>query len=264
MKTHSTCRQRHWKHHRRVAFLVGLCTTWFSARPTLADQIWAQFYDGFGGDNQPYAVVVDSAGNAIVTGSSKNQNGNDDFYTAKYSASSGALLWAVRHSGQYGGDARGTGISVDSQDNVVVTGYSFDPAVSADPNNPGFDFYTVKYAAGTGTMLWEHLGPTTPCMPGCMEPNYQVKKVAVDANGNVAITGVANYVGSPYNGWRSFYTAKLSGFNGHALWEKYYAGPGVFGPDADRPIALAVDTAGNVIVIGSSPCCPTYTGHKDL
>ena len=245
-----------------IAFCAAACAANLSLQRALADQIWAQFYDGFGANNQPYALAVDSVGNLLVTGSSANASGNDDIYTVKYDAATGQVLWSVRYDGPFGGDDRGTGVAVDGQNNVVVTGYSYDPAaITGNANNPAFVFYTAKYAAGTGSLLWERRGPGTPCMPGCMEFNYQVKKVAVDGAGNVAITGSAI---DPLNGWRAFYTARYSGVDGSIIWEKYYVGPGFPGPDADRPIGLAVDTAGNVIVTGSSPCCPTYTGHKDL
>src|SRR6266487_4372264 len=102
--------------------------------PTHADQIWEQRYDGFGSDNHPYAVALDSSGNTVVTGSSMNQNGNFDFYTAKYDGSDGHLLWEVRYDSPAGGEDRGTGVAVDSVGNVIVTGYS------ANTNNPNGDF----------------------------------------------------------------------------------------------------------------------------
>jgi hypothetical protein len=74
-------------------------------QPVRADQIWAQFYDGFGGPNEPYGVAMDSAGNAIVTGNSVNASGTSDIYTVKYSASK------VRRSGRCATTAHTAGIA---------------------------------------------------------------------------------------------------------------------------------------------------------
>jgi len=122
--------------------------------PALADQVWIQQYDSFGGDNYPYAVALDSGGNAVVSGLSRNQNGNSDIYTAKYAAADGYLLWEVRYDGPAGGDDVGTGVAVDSAGNVIVTGYS----ASGDPNGGvggsfPFDFYTAKYSAAGGQLI---------------------------------------------------------------------------------------------------------------
>src|SRR5439155_2764174 len=108
----------------------AVCLLSLFGRTILADQLWIQQYDGFGGDNYPYAVVLDSGGNAVVTGSSMNPSGNSDIYTAKYASADGHLLWEVRYDGPAGGDDRGTGVAIDSAGNVIVTGTS----ANGDPN----------------------------------------------------------------------------------------------------------------------------------
>src|SRR5438105_14411791 len=66
--------------------------------PALAGQVWEQRYDGPGhASDLANAVVLDSAGNAIVTGYSLNANGDADYYTVKYSAANGHLLWEQRY-----------------------------------------------------------------------------------------------------------------------------------------------------------------------
>ena len=55
---------------------------------------WEKIYNGPGnGRDEPAAVAVDSEGNVIVTGSSYNANSLWDYYTAKYAAANGVLLW---------------------------------------------------------------------------------------------------------------------------------------------------------------------------
>jgi hypothetical protein len=99
-------------------------------------------------------LAVDSSGNVVVTGSSHNsittdEYGNDhsdtDYYTAKYAAADGALLWEKRYNGPGNGPDQPTAVVVDGNGNVVVTGISQG------------DYYTAKYAAADGTLLWDEM-----------------------------------------------------------------------------------------------------------
>jgi len=193
--------------------------------------LWEKRYNGpaNAGDyasDYASAVAVDGSGNVVVTGSSYNTNGNYDYYTVKYAAANGALLWELRGPG--GGAAA---VAVDGSGNVVVTGYS-----GAYPNT---DYYTAKYAAADGTLLWEqhYNGPAN---------SYDFAgAVVVDASGNVLVTGSS----SGTNGYSDYYTAKYAAADGALLWEKRYHGPG---NNHDQAQGVAVDGSGNVVVAGSS------------
>src|SRR5687768_12608818 len=65
-------------------------------------------------------------------------------------------------------------------------------------------------------------------------------RVAVDASGNVAVTGCSAW---------DFYTAKYAGTTGALLWERRHDGSET---TADSPTDLALDPAGNVVVTGMS------------
>jgi hypothetical protein len=178
-------------------------------------------------------VAVDSSGNVVFTGTSGNASGsNFDFYTAKYAAADGALLWEKRYDGPGHSFSFAKAVAVDRIGAVVVTGYS------ADTDNPGL--YTAKYAAGDGTLLWEHryTGP-----PGEYR-SMQVEALALDGNGNVIMTGSAFTSGS-----NDYYTSKYAATDGSLLWERRYDGPAKLG---DLAHALAVDGSGNVVVTGQS------------
>jgi len=98
------------------------------------NQLWAKTYDG-GSSDDAIGVAVDSNDNVIVTGASY-LGGNWDYYTIKYD-SNGNLLWTMSYDVDGGSYDRAHGVAVDSNDNVIVTGYS-----SIGENR---DYYTIKY-----------------------------------------------------------------------------------------------------------------------
>ncbi len=261
--------------------------------------VWESRYQGpAGGHDVPAAMVLDAAGNPIVTGTSNNgsaaagveSNGNDIF-TAKYAASNGALLWERRYNGPGNRGDTAAGVAVDNQGNVVVTGTS-----RSDSNGDGLfdnDFYTAKYAASDGALIWEkrydgllnvgdlaaaltvdHLGDVlvTGSSGGYYTAKYAgtdgalvwsrryqgpglssdaASGIAVDGNGNVFVTGAS---GSGSAGQDlDYYTAKYAAADGALLWEKRFNGPG---NGDDRAAALAVDASGNVVVTGTSTSPP--------
>ncbi len=66
-------------------------------------------YNGMGSTyDDVRAVAVDSAGDVIVTGSSGYH-----YYTAKYAAADGALLWEKRYNGPGDTEDDATGVAVD-------------------------------------------------------------------------------------------------------------------------------------------------------
>ena len=114
-------------------------------------EVWAQRYNGpANGGDRPYAIAVDLNGNVVVTGTSYNGT-NNDFYTAKYAATNGAVLWERRYNGPVNGYEQARAVAVDSSGNVVVTGSSQSNSSYWD----SFDYYTAKYAAADGALLWE-------------------------------------------------------------------------------------------------------------
>ena len=75
-------------------------------------------------------MAVDGSGNVVVTGSSCNGGRSDsDYYTAKYAAADGALLWEKRYNGPANGVRQcQPAVAVDGSGNVVVTGSSWQRA----------------------------------------------------------------------------------------------------------------------------------------
>jgi hypothetical protein len=100
--------------------------------------LW-QFYDALGLDHSSSGLVLDGVGGVYITGSSDpdgdQSNFNDDFFTVKRDATTGAQLWT--HA--YGDDCVHPGcfdvpsdVRVDSDGNVFVAGITSSPPFSND------------------------------------------------------------------------------------------------------------------------------------
>ena len=108
--------------------------------------VWGPvFYNG-GGDDRARGVAVDSGDNIIVTGYSKNGTGWD-YCTIKYNSTGNPLAgWPVVYDGPAHGSDAAYDVAVDSGDNMVVTGYSTNPAGD-------YDYHTIKYDT-SGSEIW--------------------------------------------------------------------------------------------------------------
>jgi hypothetical protein len=187
--------------------------------------LWTnRFRASANGADGTLSIAVDTNGNAFVAGSTA-AGGR---VTIKYSGT-GVPLWTNR----LGGNASG-GVVVDNSGKVIVAGST---------DSPG-DFLTVAYS-NAGVPLW------TNRYNGPENLHDHVRDVAVDANGNVAVTGLST---------GSFATIKYSGA-GVPLWTNRYS-DGL--PTAiEIPNAVVVDATGNVFVTGRSDLgCTTikYSG----
>jgi hypothetical protein len=124
------------------------------------------------------------------------------------------------------------GLALDASGNVVVSGPSYGGDTSSD------DWLTIKYSSA-GTPLWtnRYHGPGSGrSWPG---------GVAVDASGNVYVTGSADFGPS----WNVNSTTIKYSSSGVPLWTNWYDGP-AHGLDGTGPIT--VDVSENVIVTGNS------------
>jgi len=74
------------------------------------------------GPDEAYAIAVDANGNVFVTGYSARTNAAADYATVAYSGA-GMPLWTNRYDGP--GDDGASGIAVDANGNVFVTGASY-------------------------------------------------------------------------------------------------------------------------------------------
>jgi len=138
------------------------------------DTVWVVRYNGPGNrDDEAYALTIDGEGNVHVTGTSMGYPGYYDYATIKYN-SYGRRLWVARYNGHHWDEAYA--LALDPFGNVYVTGMSWGGA------DIDMDYATVKYDPH-GNELWvvRYNGPANK--------SDRAKAVAVDASGNVYVTG---------------------------------------------------------------------------
>jgi uncharacterized delta-60 repeat protein len=191
------------------------------------DTVWVRRYDGTAsGDDQPWDLQVDTAGNVYVTGQSTVAGRGYDYATVKYNAD-GDTVWVRYYDGPDSGDDVARALQVDTHANVYVTGTS------------GSDFITVKYSA-EGATLWvrRYDGPISGLDDPCA--------LQLDSVGNAYVTGESQGLSGLYDYATLQYSA-----DGAVVSLRRYNGPS---GGTDRPRGLHVDASGNVYVTGQSQC----------
>ena len=214
----------------RPLFVPVLCAAFLWVIPTFAQvqEAWvARYSGGAGSSSLANALAVDSAGNAYVTGASYDPLSNNDYVTVKYDAA-GKQRWVARYNGPGNDDDDARGVALDSAGNVYVTG-------SSRGTGTGYDFATIKYDAN-GNQLWaaRYNGPAGG------DDTVQHPTLALDGAGNVYVAGGSIGAGNV----TECATVKYAP-DGTQLWVAR-------SPDAGEPFGIAVDSATNTYVTGSS------------
>jgi hypothetical protein len=192
---------------------------------------WTRLHDYAGGssdhgDDTATDMTVDAAGNVWITGDS-----DGDFLTVKWDAS-GTELWAARWDTTR---SLATAITHDGAGAAYVTGYSQNPTTAE------WDYLTIKYDA-TGTEAW------TARHTDASEHEFKPWDIAVDANGNVAVTG-HGCVGDLTTPWWDALTVRYTA-SGVKSWARTYTGTGHDGTFHDEGYAVAFDPDGDVVIAG--------------
>jgi len=228
------------------------------------NELWVRRYHGFeDGNDKAFDMVVDSSGNAYVTGMSYGGETYMDYVTIRYYPD-GETAWVRRYNGP--GNDMAYAIAIDGSSNVCVTGIpatvkydqygnelwartgvtAFDMAVDGSNNiyvtgetltfETSFDYHTVKYDPW-GNQLW------TRTYDG---PYYadHATAVAVDDSGNVYVSGssVDSLTAADYATIKYYPDGTLA-------WIRRYNGTG---NSFDLAFAIAVDNPGNVYITGHS------------
>ena len=258
-----------------VAFQVA---SYDASQPLIIDPVlsWATYLGG-GGDDDGFAIAVDQAGQAYVTGrtfttgsgfpgtansliqSTFSGGTQSDAFVTKLNAAGTALVYATYLGGI--GEDQGNGIAVDQAGNAYVTGYTRTPG-SGFPGTAGSpiqstygggsaDAFVAKLnVAGTAFIYSTYLGGND---------NDLGYGIAVDQVGQAYVTGVTSTPGSGFPGTAGSplqstfafdtdaFVAKLNA-NGTALVYATYLG----GSGHDKGNGIAVDQAGQAYVTGET------------
>ncbi len=172
-----------------------------------------------------YGIALDRSGNIYVSGWTNNLGG-PSILLIKFNPS-GGLVWQKTYAGS-SHPSYGQGAAVDSLGNIYVAGYYANTGGS-DQNA------TIVKFDSTGNLIWQRSW-------GGSNPD-QGKAVAVDASGNVYMTGFTNSFGS---GGADMFLLKFSSTGG--LLNQITWG----GNSDDKTNGIALDSSGNVYITGNT------------
>ncbi len=142
------------------------------------NELWVKLYNS---PSNRYdiatSIAVDNSGNAYVTGYSFSDASSEDYYTLKYS-SDGMQLWAMRYNGSDNGYDIASSLKLDEQNNVYVTGYSYEEGSEEN-------IATIKYDSD-GSLKW------TGVYNGTNNGSDISTSLAVDPSGNIFVAGFSD------------------------------------------------------------------------
>lgn len=239
------------------AFLVKL-------NPASSAIVYATYFGGQSRDSAR-GVAIDSAGNAYVTGFTYSPDfpltqagyrspslGQSDVFVTKINAAGSGLVYSALIGGP--GNDFGTGVAVDSSGNAYVSGYTSSVAFPVTAGcfqgiyGGGLqDAFVAKLnTAGSALVFATYLGGTG---------NDLANALAVDSLGNVYVTGYTDSVNWPVAnalypnpaGQGDSFLAKLAAAGNSLIFSTYFGGE-----QLDSGTAIALDSAGNVYVAGTT------------
>ncbi len=217
-------------------------------------------YLGGSGNDISDSIVIDSYGNAYVTGGTDTgfpttagaydttANGNSDAFVAKINSTGSALVYSTYLGGS--GNDNGNSIVVDSLGNTYVTGladFGF-PVISHDKSyNGGLSdaFLTKLNSAGSALSISSYLGGTYE--------DY-ANALFMDKDNNLYITGVtkssdffvtANANDPTYNGGYDVFLTRVDLKNFSNIYSSFFGGN-----TDDHSYDVAVDDNNNVYMTG--------------
>ncbi len=211
-------------------------------------ELWRQTLNGTAnGADAAYAVTIDHAGDVLAAGVTQNVLGGNGFTVAKFTGNTGALLWRKVIKGTKSlkganGDDEAFALAVDAVGDVVAGGMT-------QNEFSGHDFTVVKLSGVNGAEQW------TQIIHGTMIGEDQVRAVAVDRNGDAVAAGFIQNAATSYD----FAVVKLAGASGAPLWQKAIHGTAApSGSELESAAAVATDSAGNVVVAGTTQNAGTF------
>jgi hypothetical protein len=231
--------------------------------------LWESRLNGpINGNDLPQSLLVDANGDVYVTGFSLLAPGLQTITTVKYSGADGAVLWEQRVPGLANA---GRIMALDSEGNVVVTGWDGAIRVVKYRGSDGEPLWSRRYDAGPGNdnPYGIAIGPddtvyvagTSSIGSGTAAVTLRftsrgelewarLSPVGTEGAAGIAVDGEGNAftlstLMRPSQFW-NYKTVKYSP-DGALLWQREYNGGGW-----DQAKAIALDPNGNVTATGQS------------
>ncbi len=221
-------------------------------------------YLGGSGDDFTNGLAVDSAGEAFVVGATSSTNfptvaalrgtyagGAFDAFVTKLNPAGSAIAYSTYVGGSANDQAEA--IAVDGAGEAFVTGFTFStnfptqsPLQAANLASGGTAFVAKLNAAGSAFVYSTYLG-------GSVEDN--ANGIAIDSAGEAFVAGSTSSSNFPtsgavqgaYRGAGDAFVAKVSSGGSALLYSTFLGGGG-----ADSANGIAVDTAGDALVVGNT------------
>jgi hypothetical protein len=254
---------------RTLAFAVGAHDV---RRPLVIDPVLAySTYHGGGGADVGASIAVDSTGAAYVTGTTASPDlfvlgaigpagaslaGGTDAFIAKFGPT-GAHVSSTFLGGS--GDDQGTGIALDQNGNIYVTGGTSSPNFPSASNTLAglTDAFVVKLNPAASALLYSrYLGGSAD------DASLWPPSIAVDSAGSAFVAGTTKSTNFPvvgavqptFGGVQDAFITKLETTIGAIVYSSYLGGSA-----AEQGNAVAVDAGGTAFVTGhtASPNFPT-------
>lgn len=250
---------------------------------------WATYFGG-DQDQRAYSIVMDTLGNAFITGFTNSPNfpiiagsgyyqssiaGESDVFISKFN-SSGVLIWSTYFGGTLNESAQS--VTIDDDQNILVTGYTeivdfplMDAGGYFQGSSIAYENAFILKFDNDGSLLWSTLFGGTYAEGGA--------SVSADSLGNIFVTGIAlssdlptmdpgsgAYFQSNNFGGKDVFILKFDN-SLNLVWSTYYGGS-----EDEQSGAIIVDRDNNIFLGGTtgSGNFPTlnsgtfYQGNKDV
>jgi len=205
---------------------------------TYAAPDWSYIFDStYHLEDYARAIAVGGDDHPVVTGESDSGSvGMFDYYTVKLNRADKSVIWADRFDSMQNEMDHGVALAVDSANNVVVTGFSFQYFAPVSKNI--YSIFTLKYPSAGPPITWERQYNG----PGGIDDRATAVASATDGS----ITLVVGYGKNVQNNDDIYLVKYLA--DGTQAW----AATPFDGGRNDYPSSVALDAAGNVVIVGYS------------
>jgi hypothetical protein len=247
--------------------------------PTGSTLIYSTYLGGNNGD-AANGIVIGGSGNAYVVGTTFSNNfpvlnalqpkcagscTNGDAFVTEINSTGNALIFSTYLGGT--GKETGSGIALDPQGNIYVTGSTNSASPPFPTHNPfqsaygggTFDaFVTVYNSSGNAYVYSTYLGGTG---------DDEGKGIVVDSSSNAYVAGLTSSTNFPpasalqaaNGGGNDAFVTKINAAGSALVFSTYLGGSG-----ADVANSIALDSTNNVYVVGSTTSTnfPTQNAYQ--